>query len=77
MSVPGDSTLRTAGSLDVACNGTPLNTLPRYRAAVARLRKLIEDAGRDPASIALAYRVHRHGALVSAKADNGEPLAIE
>jgi probable F420-dependent oxidoreductase len=50
----------------------PLNTLPRYRAAVARLRKLIEDAGRDPSSIALAYRVHRHGALVPVKADNGE-----
>ena len=50
----------------------PLNTLPRYRAAVARLRKLIEDAGRDPSSIALAYRVHRHAALVSEKADNGE-----
>ena len=26
----------------------------------------------DPSKIALAYRVHRHGDLVSAKADNGE-----
>ena len=50
----------------------PLNTLPRYRAAVERLRKLIQDAGRDPARIALAYRVHRHGTEVSAKADDGE-----
>jgi len=50
----------------------PLNTLPRYRAGVERLRKLIADAGRDPAAIALAYRVHRHGTEVSAKADDGE-----
>ncbi len=35
----------------------PLNTLPRYRAAVERLRKLIQ---------------HRHGTEVSAKADDGE-----
>ena len=39
---------------------------------VERLRKLIQDAGRDPARIALAYRVHRHGTEVSAKADDGE-----
>jgi probable F420-dependent oxidoreductase len=50
----------------------PLNTLARYRTAAARLRKLIQEAGRDPAHIALAYRVHRHGAEVSAKADDGE-----
>jgi probable F420-dependent oxidoreductase len=50
----------------------PLNTLPRYRAGVERLRKLIRDAGRDPAKVALAYRVHRHGELAAAKADNGE-----
>jgi len=50
----------------------PLDTLPRYRAAVERLRKLVQDAGRDPASVALAYRVHRHGTEVSAKADDGD-----
>jgi probable F420-dependent oxidoreductase len=50
----------------------PLNTLARYRAAVERLRKLTDEAGRDPASVALTYRVHRHGEGVSAKADNGE-----
>src|SRR5437763_2370470 len=50
----------------------PLNTLARYRAGVDRLRKLIDQAGRDPASVVLAYRVHRHGDLVSAKADDGE-----
>jgi hypothetical protein len=36
------------------------------------LRKLTEEAGRDPASVALTYRVHRHGEGVSANADNGE-----
>ena len=51
-----------------------LDTMTRYRAAVARLRKLVRDAGRDPASVALAFRVHRHGASAPAKADNGERL---
>jgi probable F420-dependent oxidoreductase len=50
----------------------PLNTLSRYKAASERLRKLTEEAGRDPSSVALTYRVHRHGTLVAAKADNNE-----
>jgi probable F420-dependent oxidoreductase len=50
----------------------PLNTLARYRAGVARLRKLVEEAGRDRTRVALAYRVHRHGDLVSAKVDDGD-----
>ena len=49
-----------------------LNTLSRYQAAIDRLRKLTKEAGRDAASVALAYRVHRHGTLVDAKADNDE-----
>jgi probable F420-dependent oxidoreductase len=49
-----------------------LNTLSRYRVAIDRLRKLTKEAGRDPSSVALAYRVHRHGTLVDAKADNNE-----
>jgi probable F420-dependent oxidoreductase len=49
-----------------------LDTLARYRAGVERLRKLTKDAGRDPASVALAFRVQRFGAAVPAKADNGE-----
>jgi probable F420-dependent oxidoreductase len=49
-----------------------LNTLSRYQAAVDRLRKLTKEAGRDPSSVALAYRVHRHGTLVDAQADNNE-----
>ena len=35
----------------------PMNTLARYKAAIARIRKMTEDAGRDPAGVALAYRV--------------------
>jgi len=50
----------------------PLNTMPRYKASVERLRKLIEGAGRKPESVALTYRVQRFGTQVSAKADNGE-----
>jgi probable F420-dependent oxidoreductase len=49
-----------------------LDTMARYRAAVERLRKLAADVGRDPAGVALAFRVHRHGASAPAKADNGE-----
>src|SRR6516162_4280046 len=44
-----------------------LDTMARYRAAVERLRKLAADVGRDPASVALAFRVHRHGASAPAK----------
>src|ERR1700720_4257949 len=50
----------------------PLNTLPRYRAAGGRLRKLTQEAGRKPESVALTYRVQRFGPQVPAKADNGE-----
>ena len=35
----------------------PMDTLPRYRAAVERLRGLTEKAGRDAAAVGLAYRV--------------------
>jgi probable F420-dependent oxidoreductase len=49
-----------------------LDTLARFRAGAERLRRLTAEAGRDPASVALAYRVHRHGAQVPATADNGE-----
>ena len=73
----GPALRRTAklgdGWYPIGTNPThPLNTLARYRAGVERLRKLIRDAGRDPAKVALAYRVHRHGTLAPAKADDGE-----
>ena len=49
-----------------------LDSLARFRAAAERLRKLTREAGRDPSSVALAYRVNRHGTQVPAKADDGE-----
>ena len=52
----------------------PLNTLNRYRAAVERLRKLTQEAGRKPESVALTYRVQRYGPQVPAKADSGERM---
>jgi probable F420-dependent oxidoreductase len=52
----------------------PMNTMPRYRAAVERLRKLTREAGRKPEDVALTYRVQRFGPQVPAKADNGERM---
>jgi len=49
-----------------------LDTLPRYRAGVDRLRKLTAEAGRDLASVALTYRVKRYGEAVPDKASDGE-----
>ncbi len=49
-----------------------LDTLPRYRAGIARLRQLTAEAGREPASVALTYRVKRYGETVPARASDGE-----
>lgn len=49
-----------------------LDTLPRYRAGVERLRQLTAAAGRDPASVTLTYRVKRYGETVPDKASDGE-----
>jgi probable F420-dependent oxidoreductase len=38
-----------------------LDTLPRLEAGIAKLRRLTEAAGRDPAKIGVVYRVKRHG----------------
>ncbi len=35
----------------------PMDTLTRYKAGIAKVRKLTTDAGRDPAYVAMAYRV--------------------
>ncbi len=48
-----------------------LDTLPRYRAGIDRLRRLTTEAGRDPASLALAYRVKRYGEAVPERASDG------
>jgi probable F420-dependent oxidoreductase len=50
----------------------PLDSLARYRAGLARLRKVAGDAGRDPASIGLAYRVARYGEELPMKTADGE-----
>ena len=49
-----------------------LDTLPRLKAGIARLRKATTDAGRDPASVEVAFRVKRYGAAVPPKASDGE-----
>ncbi|MGH7029987.1 MAG: LLM class flavin-dependent oxidoreductase, partial [Stellaceae bacterium] len=49
-----------------------LDTLPRYRAGVARLRRFTEEAGRDPATVALTYRIKRYGEAVPDRASDGE-----
>src|SRR5579863_6807656 len=49
-----------------------LDTLPRYRAGIARLRQLTVAAGRPPQSVQLAYRVKRYGAAVPPVASDGE-----
>jgi probable F420-dependent oxidoreductase len=49
-----------------------LDTLPRLRAGIARLREATADSGRDPASVGVAYRVKRYGAAVPPIASDGE-----
>ena len=50
----------------------PLDSLARYRVGLARLHKAAGDAGRDPRTIGLAYRVAGYGTSIPAKADDGE-----
>jgi probable F420-dependent oxidoreductase len=49
-----------------------LDTLPRLAAGIARLRKLIADAGRDPTKVSVVYRVKRYGDVVPPIASDGE-----
>lgn len=49
-----------------------LDTLPRLSAGIARLRRLTAEAGRDPAGVAVVYRVKRYGDAVSPVASDGE-----
>jgi probable F420-dependent oxidoreductase len=49
-----------------------LDTLPRLEAGIARLRKAVAEAGRDPASVGVSFRVKRYGAAVPPKASDGE-----
>ncbi len=50
----------------------PLDTLPRLRAGIDRMRGLVAEAGRDPRQITIGYRVQRHGPRVTVSTDDGE-----
>ena len=50
----------------------PLDSLARYKAAVAKLRRLTAEAGRDPATVGLSLRVQKFGAELLALAGDGE-----
>ena len=50
----------------------PLDSLARFKTQVARLRKMIQEAGRDPKAVGLAFRCTMHGENVPAKAGDGE-----
>src|SRR6266568_3641058 len=52
-------------------NAHLLDSLPRYRAGIERLRHLTEAAGRDADAVALTYRVKRYGDAVPAIASDG------
>jgi probable F420-dependent oxidoreductase len=49
-----------------------LDTLPRLRSGIARLRQLAGERGRDPNAVGVAYRVKRYGAAVPPTASDGE-----
>ncbi len=50
----------------------PLDSLPRLAAGIARLRTLAADAGRDPATLGIVYRVKRLGPSVPARTGDSE-----
>ncbi|MFI5001940.1 MAG: TIGR03619 family F420-dependent LLM class oxidoreductase, partial [Reyranellales bacterium] len=53
-------------------NAHLLDSLPRYRAGVARLRQLTAQVGRSPDAVALTYRIKRYGADLPDRASDGE-----
>jgi probable F420-dependent oxidoreductase len=50
----------------------PLDSLARFKTQVARLRKMTEQAGRDPKAMGLAFRCTALGEKVPPKAGDGE-----
>ncbi|HEY6432165.1 MAG TPA: LLM class F420-dependent oxidoreductase [Acetobacteraceae bacterium] len=50
----------------------PLDSLPRLRAGIERLRRATAEAGRDTGSVAVVYRVKRLGAALPERASDGE-----
>ena len=53
-------------------NAHLLDSLPRYRAGVARLRQLTAQAGRNADAVALTYRIKRYGRDLPDRASDGE-----
>jgi probable F420-dependent oxidoreductase len=53
-------------------NKAPFDSLPRYKAGVARLRQLTEAAGRKADAVALTYRIKRYGKDLPDRASDGE-----
>ena len=53
-------------------NAHPLDSLPRYRAGIERLRRATEAAGRKRDAVALTYRVKRYGEALAPTASDGE-----
>ena len=51
-----------------------LDTRPRLEAGIARMRKLTADAGRDPASMGIVYRIKRHGYEAPPASDGNRKL---
>ena len=53
-------------------NAHPLDSLPRYKAGIERLRRATEAAGRPRDAVALTYRIKRYGKDVPDHAGDGE-----
>jgi len=49
-----------------------LDSMKRFQGGVERLRRLTREAGRDPAKMALAYRISSWGSALPTRADDGE-----
>jgi probable F420-dependent oxidoreductase len=53
-------------------NAHLLDSLPRYRAGIERLRRATEAAGRPREAVALTYRVKQYGEALPSRASDGE-----
>jgi probable F420-dependent oxidoreductase len=53
-------------------NAHPLDSLPRYKAGIERLRRATEAAGRPRDAVGLTYRVKRYGGAIPSHASDGE-----
>jgi probable F420-dependent oxidoreductase len=51
-----------------------LDSLPRLAAGIARLRRLVGEAGRDPAKMGVVYRVKRHAVPMPPASDGNRRL---